>query len=40
MCRELNMLNVAFTRTKQEFQIIGDFDLLKEHDKYKVILDK
>ncbi|MDA2328235.1 AAA domain-containing protein [Bacillus cereus] len=38
-CKEPNILNVAITRAKKEFYIIGDLQLLKEYPNYQIILN-
>lgn len=38
-CKEPNLLNVAVTRAKKEFYIIGDQEILEEFVNYKKIID-
>ncbi|PYF05636.1 AAA domain-containing protein [Ureibacillus chungkukjangi] len=39
-CKQPNILNVAVTRAKEEFYIIGDRQLLGEYPNYQIILKK
>jgi superfamily I DNA and/or RNA helicase len=39
-CKEPNILNVAVTRAKEEFYIIGDRQLLSVYPNYQIILNK
>ncbi|ADC52235.1 hypothetical protein BpOF4_21199 (plasmid) [Alkalihalophilus pseudofirmus OF4] len=39
-CKEPNLLNVAVTRAKKEFYIIGDKNLLERFDNYKIIIQE
>ncbi|MFJ6414352.1 AAA domain-containing protein [Terribacillus saccharophilus] len=39
-CKEPNLLNVAVTRAKKEFYLIGDQDLLERFDNYNTIIQE